>query len=67
MEFMRGDINDFIDNISGYKSTISIGLGTITMLVNDFLLFGSLLTRYFLTLSGITQKSPIKFFKNTMR
>ena len=37
MEFMRGDINDFIDTISGYKSTISIGLGTITMLVNDFL------------------------------
>lgn len=33
MEFMRGDINDFIDTISGYKSTISVGLGTITMLV----------------------------------
>ncbi|OGM47844.1 hypothetical protein ABOM_003287 [Aspergillus bombycis] len=31
MEFMRGDINDFIDTISGYKSTISVGLGTITM------------------------------------
>jgi hypothetical protein len=37
MEFMRGDINDFIDTVSGYKSTISIGLGTITMLVNGFL------------------------------
>ncbi|PKX89425.1 uncharacterized protein P174DRAFT_425346 [Aspergillus novofumigatus IBT 16806] len=31
MEFMRGDINEFIDNIAGYKSTISVGLGTITM------------------------------------
>lgn len=33
LEFMRGDINDFIDTIAGYKSTISVGLGTITMLV----------------------------------
>lgn len=33
MEFMRGDINDFIDTIAGYKSTISVGVGTITMLV----------------------------------
>ncbi|KAF4170008.1 hypothetical protein CNMCM6936_005153 [Aspergillus lentulus] len=31
LEFMRGDINEFIDNIAGYKSTISVGLGTITM------------------------------------
>ncbi|KAJ5474094.1 hypothetical protein N7475_003660 [Penicillium sp. IBT 31633x] len=31
MEFMRGDINEFIDVIAGYKSTISVGLGTITM------------------------------------
>ncbi|KAL4934235.1 uncharacterized protein BDV17DRAFT_248728 [Aspergillus undulatus] len=31
MEFMRGDINEFIDTIAGYKSTISVGLGTITM------------------------------------
>ncbi|KAJ6181392.1 hypothetical protein N7485_000034 [Penicillium canescens] len=31
MEFMRGDINEFIDVISGYKSTISVGLGTITL------------------------------------
>ena len=33
MEFMRGDMNEFIDTIAGYKSTISIGLGTITMSV----------------------------------
>lgn len=33
MEFMRGDINDFINVVAGYKSTISIGLCTITMLV----------------------------------
>ncbi|KAJ6155604.1 hypothetical protein N7470_006170 [Penicillium chermesinum] len=31
MEFMRGDINEFIDTISGYKSTISVGLGTLTI------------------------------------
>ncbi|EXF73119.1 hypothetical protein CFIO01_07519 [Colletotrichum fioriniae PJ7] len=31
MEFMRGDINDFLDALSSYKETISIGLGTITM------------------------------------
>ncbi|OJJ67275.1 hypothetical protein ASPBRDRAFT_59258 [Aspergillus brasiliensis CBS 101740] len=31
MEFMRGDISEFIDTIAGYKSTISVGLGTITM------------------------------------
>ena len=33
MEFMRGDIHEFIDTISGYKSTISVGLGTLTMFV----------------------------------
>lgn len=33
MEFMRGDINEFIDTVAGYKSTISVGLGTITMSV----------------------------------
>jgi hypothetical protein len=31
MEFMRGDINEFIDTLTDYKSTITIGLGTITM------------------------------------
>ncbi|KAL3482906.1 hypothetical protein BJX62DRAFT_221049 [Aspergillus germanicus] len=31
MEFKRGDINEFIDTLAGYKSTISVGLGTITM------------------------------------
>ncbi|KAF1817811.1 uncharacterized protein K489DRAFT_293706, partial [Dissoconium aciculare CBS 342.82] len=31
MEFMRGDINEFIETIAGYKSTISVGLGTVTM------------------------------------
>ncbi|KAH8696920.1 hypothetical protein GQ44DRAFT_733537 [Phaeosphaeriaceae sp. PMI808] len=31
LEFMKGDINEFIDTISGYKSTISVGLGTITI------------------------------------
>ncbi|KAL4766769.1 hypothetical protein BDW60DRAFT_212622 [Aspergillus nidulans var. acristatus] len=31
MKFMAGDINEFIDTLAGYKSTISIGLCTITM------------------------------------
>ena len=31
MEFMRGNINEFIDTLADYKSTITIGLGTITM------------------------------------
>lgn len=44
MEFMRGDMNEFIDNIAGYKSTISVGLGTITMLVSIPCLLWALLT-----------------------
>jgi hypothetical protein len=31
MEFMRGDINEFIDTMADYKSTITIGLGIINM------------------------------------
>ncbi|KAJ5292367.1 uncharacterized protein N7443_008320 [Penicillium atrosanguineum] len=31
MEYMRGDMNDFINVVAGYKSTISIGLCTISM------------------------------------
>lgn len=31
MEFMSGNTNGFIDTIAGYKSTIAVGLGTITM------------------------------------
>ncbi|UPK96312.1 hypothetical protein LCI18_007247 [Fusarium solani-melongenae] len=31
MEFMKGDINEFMDTLAGYKATISVGLGTITM------------------------------------
>lgn len=33
LEFMKGDINEFMRTLSGYKSTISIGLGTITLYV----------------------------------
>lgn len=44
MEFMRGDINEFIDTIAGYKSTISVGLGTITMLAAIPCLLWALLT-----------------------
>lgn len=31
MEFMRGDINEFMETLSSYKSTILVGLGYITM------------------------------------
>ncbi len=33
MEFMKGDINAFIDTLAGYKSTIAISLGAINMSV----------------------------------
>lgn len=33
MEFMKGDINEFMDTLAGYKATISVSLGTITMSV----------------------------------
>ena len=33
MEFARGDINTFMDTLSNYKSTIMVGLGTLTMSV----------------------------------
>lgn len=31
MEFMRGDVNQFIETVAGYKATISVGLGVLTM------------------------------------
>ncbi|KXX73059.1 hypothetical protein MMYC01_210529 [Madurella mycetomatis] len=31
LEFMRGDINDFMDTLASYKSTIMIAVGTITI------------------------------------
>lgn len=33
MEFMAGDISDFMDTIASYKSTIAVGLGVINMSV----------------------------------
>jgi hypothetical protein len=39
LEFMKGDINDFIDTIEGYKSTITVGLGTINLSVERSCLF----------------------------
>ncbi len=36
MEFMKGDVNEFIDTLGSYKSTISVHLGTITLLVATF-------------------------------
>ncbi|KAL8387225.1 hypothetical protein RB595_010066 [Gaeumannomyces hyphopodioides] len=32
MEFMRDDINGFIDTLAAYKATITVGLGVISML-----------------------------------
>ncbi|KAJ6437976.1 14-3-3-like protein [Purpureocillium lavendulum] len=37
MEFMRGDINQFMDTVAGYKATISVGLGVLTMLSHQAL------------------------------
>lgn len=31
MEFIRGDINQFIDTVTGYKATILVGFGVLTM------------------------------------
>ncbi|KAL4916337.1 hypothetical protein BDW62DRAFT_212059 [Aspergillus aurantiobrunneus] len=36
MEFKSGDINEFIETVAGYKSTISVGLGIITMHTSKF-------------------------------
>ena len=33
LEFMRGDINEFTDTVSAYKSTIAVVLSTITLYV----------------------------------
>lgn len=44
MEFRRGDISEFMETLTGYKSTISIGLGTITMSVCTFCQDGTWLT-----------------------
>ena len=37
VEFRKGDINKFMDTVMGYKSTIVVGLGAITILVIIFL------------------------------
>lgn len=43
MEFMRGDLNQFLDTVAGYKATISAGLGVLTMLVSSIaLVFSSI-------------------------
>jgi hypothetical protein len=31
MEFMKGDINQFKESVTGYKLTISVGIGIITL------------------------------------
>ena len=64
MEFMRGDINEFIDTVAGYKSTISVGLGTITMLVTMPL---SALGSTDIIPCRIPPKSLSRFFRSIMR
>lgn len=63
LEFMRGDINDFIDTIEGYKSTITVGIGTVTLSV--FLQPFPSMTNY--VVSGVTPRSPWRCFSNTRR
>lgn len=59
MEFMRGNMNEFIDTIAGYKSTISVGIGIITMLVAIPHLLRALLTSsHEAYLQGLRQSSP---------
>jgi len=58
MEFMRGNINEFIDILADYKSTITVGLGTIT-------LYASSITQHFhapllTSTGGIPRGSPKK-------
>ena len=44
MEFMRGNMNDLIENIAEYKSTIAVGLGTINLSVTISYFLRALLT-----------------------
>jgi hypothetical protein len=63
MEFMRGDIRDFMDTLASYKSTIMVGLGTITMSVAYL---GQLQT-WANHPRGITLNSALKSLKITVR
>ncbi len=64
MEFMRGNIHDFMDTLASYKSTIMVGLGTITMSVTySPCLLGNSANRP----RGITPNSVTKSSKVTAR
>jgi peptidoglycan hydrolase CwlO-like protein len=63
MEFMRGDIRDFMDTLASYKSTIMVGLGTITMSVTCL----SLLKASANHPRGTTPNSVLKSLKATVR
>lgn len=68
MEFMKGDINEFMDTLAGYNATISVSIGTITMLV-PFILSVCLIIIN-LSLSSIIGKrldSPIKCSRSITR
>lgn len=59
LEFKRGNINEFIDTLSGYKSTIAVGLGIMKMSVQ------STPTSYVLTSFVVNpRKLPPSFYKS---
>ena len=59
MEFMRGDINEFIDVIAEYKSTISVCIGIVTMLVAlPYLLLAPLTSFHVTHHKNLTAGSP---------
>ena len=64
MEFMRGDIHAFMDALAGYKSTISVALGTITMLV---VLYLSRTGSTNAVIELIPLRSPARFCRSTTK
>jgi hypothetical protein len=65
MEFMRGNIHEFIDALGGYKSTISVGLGTITISV--YLRTLGLYSLIENSLIGKPPDYPTKFWRSIAR
>jgi len=63
MEFMRDDINGFMDTLASYKSTILVGLGTITMSAHHITLCKAVANHP----RGITPSSTKKPWKTTVR
>lgn len=65
MEFMRGNISSFIDDLAAYKGTINIALGAITLsVVLDSFGAGRNISKYPL---GTLLKSRVKFSMSITR